>query len=661
MATIEPRLIHLLNNSQAPDLPPIQLLPLDAGAGESLSLPPLEHDPVYRGDNKLLTASTQIPPLHTVGDDVLGKQLFRIPDNGFINDTTPPNGTNSRVTKSGHTLQQLLGDTEGNTSTLSLRMLVDDNNTPEAFDDLSTKKRHRALTTKDDFVQLPQPLKKQKSTQQVVPPIIAGLHEPPPNAAVFPPITSGPFDDTDPLSLGIHKDFGAIVDDRIAGSASHASDGGDRNTNGSAKGKRRAAKPRRKWSDEETNHLLLGVSRHGVGKWTSILDDPDFKFNDRTAGDLKDRFRTCCPDELRGSSTFGGGKKQRSTGGDDNGAGNENGYSKAESTPTSEDGTHYTGHMKPRNGPLLEHLLIEPENSSSMGTPAPTATSSANTTPSYSSERYREICPAPSQPHPDSDSAQPANRQQRKSRAHRKKMEDLVELGIHGPFKKSHRRERRPFTDQDDKEILEGLDQYGPAWTKIQRDHRFNLSTRQPTDLRDRVRNKYPEIYQRIEKGVFHVKGDSRTGSAGPLEPVVNTTIEKALQQHMTAQQELNRSSSREDMAVMMQGPPPHKRLPPAGFYESTESLPGLADMFVDMSSSAPPGTGMPGMMGGVAGGTFVDPSEMGISRLLLDDGSGPDYRHHHLQHHLQQPQPPPPHARYGAGQNGGYDYGMGR
>jgi hypothetical protein len=238
-------------------------------------------------------------------------------------------------------------------------------------------------------------------------------------------------------------------------------------------------------------------------------------------------------------------------------------------------------------------------------------------------------------------------------------MEDLVELGIHGPFKKSHRRERRPFTDQDDKEILEGLDQYGPAWTKIQRDRRFNLSTRQPTDLRDRVRNKYPEIYQRIEKGVWQVKGDPKTGNSGPLEPVVNTTIERALQQHMVAQQELNRSSSREDMAAMMQGPPPNKRLPPAGFYESTESLPGLADMF-DLSTAAP-GAGVPGMMGGVAGGAFLSPSEMDISRLLLDDGSGPDYRHHMQQQHSQPPHQLPPHARYGPGQNGGYDYGMGR
>lgn len=91
----------------------------------------------------------------------------------------------------------------------------------------------------------------------------------------------------------------------------------------------------------------------------------------------------------------------------------------------------------------------------------------------------------------------------RKRRVHRRNMEDMIKLGIQGPFKKSHRRERRPFTEQDDKEILEGLQIYGPAWTKIHRHPSFNLASRQPTDLRDRVRNKYPEIYANIEKGVF--------------------------------------------------------------------------------------------------------------------------------------------------------------
>ncbi|KAJ1894750.1 hypothetical protein LPJ66_004997, partial [Kickxella alabastrina] len=52
---------------------------------------------------------------------------------------------------------------------------------------------------------------------------------------------------------------------------------------------RRAA---RKWTEEETESLLRGCSKYGVGAWKKILDDPTFVFNCRTSVDLKDRFRT---------------------------------------------------------------------------------------------------------------------------------------------------------------------------------------------------------------------------------------------------------------------------------------------------------------------------------------------------------------------------------
>ncbi|KAK3363568.1 MYB DNA-binding domain-containing protein [Lasiosphaeria hispida] len=659
MATIEPRLIHLLNNTQTPDLPPIQLLPFDAAVDESLSLPPLEPD-AQRADKSASTAQTtqapQIPPLHAVGDDSFSVKQVTRTNNAFTNDTP------SRLTNKS-SLQLLLRDSAGvNTSTLPLRIF--DDNTTDPSEDPSTKKRHRALTTKDDFVQLPQPLKKQKSTQQVVPPIIAGLHEPPPNAAVFPPISSGTFDNPEALSnLNLLKDFGNAGalsgDDRTAAAAATSAGEGDKYNGGnSAKVKRRAAKPRRKWSDEETNHLLLGVSRHGVGKWTSILEDPDFKFNERTAGDLKDRFRTCCPDELRGST----GKKRPGKDRTDHGPSPYGNTSDDNNSFIGGGGGGGSSSSQKHGGHgllLLENILIDPE-----GPPTPVLSS-----------RDRDTLPSSQQQHPDSD---PQNQQQqRKSRAHRKRLEDLVELGIHGPFKKSHRRERRPFTEQDDKEILEGLDRYGPAWTKIQRDRRYNLSSRQPTDLRDRVRNKYPEIYARIEKGSFHDKDGAigGAGRGGVLEPLVsmNTTIEKLKALHHPSgtggvtsleaqqqQQQLNRSNSREEMP---------KWIPTSAFYESsTESLPGtlpgFADVLLDLGalggggnepSSSASGTTMMGTGSGGSGpGMFVGATDMDISRLLLDDGNVERHPQQQQQHH---------HQRYGSGGGGGYEdgrYGMG-
>ncbi|KAJ1949811.1 hypothetical protein FBU59_000979, partial [Linderina macrospora] len=63
---------------------------------------------------------------------------------------------------------------------------------------------------------------------------------------------------------------------------------------GSAEARRAA----RKWTDEETENLLQGCSKYGVGAWKKILDDPSFSFNNRTSVDLKDRFRTIRAQEL---------------------------------------------------------------------------------------------------------------------------------------------------------------------------------------------------------------------------------------------------------------------------------------------------------------------------------------------------------------------------
>ncbi|KAJ1735948.1 hypothetical protein LPJ61_000254 [Coemansia biformis] len=68
-----------------------------------------------------------------------------------------------------------------------------------------------------------------------------------------------------------------------------ASHSGERGKPGSASDIRRVA---RKWTEEETDNLLQGCSKYGVGAWKKILDDPNFSFNSRTSVDLKDRFRT---------------------------------------------------------------------------------------------------------------------------------------------------------------------------------------------------------------------------------------------------------------------------------------------------------------------------------------------------------------------------------
>ncbi|KAK9420905.1 hypothetical protein SUNI508_00996 [Seiridium unicorne] len=520
MATIEPRLIHLLNESTTTpkphhaELPPIKGLSLPKPT--SLQHPhPIEPASGQRGDGHDNGAAGQlalqtIPPLLTLADDGLG---------------------NTGVWKeSSYGTERHLPH---HISSQDLRKILDD--TSEMPEDVTAKKR----PVKEDFVQLPQPLKKQKASAEMrFPPMIVGLVQPPPDAALFPSMSSASFDNrprSEPpkaLSIGKPPELQAALEEQTMPSPP-----ADAERTPTGRLKRRAAKPRRKWTEEETNHLLLGVSKHGVGRWTDILDDKDFNFNDRTAGDLKDRFRTCCPDELRSNSR------------------GKNGGQQAESSSST--GT------KPKKGLMSENILNEPEE-------------------------LNESDRAPSVQN-DSDSAQ----KQRKSRAHRKKLEDLAELGIKGPFKKSQRRGRRPFSEQDDLEILQGFELYGPQWTRIQRDARFHLSSRQPTDLRDRLRNKYPEKFASAEKTQLQVKGN------GLLEPSVDMNIGHTFDKSKSAllEPQLIRSSSREDMP---------KWPISASLMDAPESSQAPHSLFWNEAA----GTAF------TSGGM----GEMDISRLLLDD-----------------------------------------
>jgi hypothetical protein len=55
---------------------------------------------------------------------------------------------------------------------------------------------------------------------------------------------------------------------------------------------------RHMWTLDETQALVDGCNKHGVGNWKAIISDKAIavRFNNRTAGDLKDRFRTYYPD-----------------------------------------------------------------------------------------------------------------------------------------------------------------------------------------------------------------------------------------------------------------------------------------------------------------------------------------------------------------------------
>ncbi|KAH8759232.1 hypothetical protein F5882DRAFT_366408 [Hyaloscypha sp. PMI_1271] len=418
--TIEPRLIALLNDA------PSELYSISP----SLELPPL-HDP------NILKASGRPLLLEPDASKRNGKPSTNLQLAPKHKPLIPPLD-DDETTQKGSEAKQKHGKsaadrTLGNSSPQSLRKILDnDTNTTVA---ITSKKRNIVETSKDDFVQLPQPPKKQKAAKQVVPPIIIGLFEPPPQAALFPPIASSSFHDShgrNSLNTVLPK-VTELKDDSRKDSSN------DKKAESSqTKAQKKDVRPRKKWTEEETAHLLLGVHTHGVGNWTDILEDSSYSFNGRSAIDLKDRFRTCCPAELRG---------------------------KAVDTKSSQGPDGSKLKTKSKSSLMSENILIEDD----------------------------EI--GPSNASGDANAAK-----QRKSRAHRKKLEDLAQLGIEGPFQKSRRRERRPFSEEEDRAILEGYEIYGPAWTRIQRDPRLNLQSRQPTDLRDRFRNKHPEKFRSEDK-----------------------------------------------------------------------------------------------------------------------------------------------------------------
>jgi hypothetical protein len=66
---------------------------------------------------------------------------------------------------------------------------------------------------------------------------------------------------------------------------------------------------------------------------------------------------------------------------------------------------------------------------------------------------------------------------------------------IYGPFLKSKRRTRREFSDTDDKNLLKGFKRHGPVWHSMRDDFELGFGMRHPTDLRDRFRIRYPELF----------------------------------------------------------------------------------------------------------------------------------------------------------------------
>ena len=158
-----------------------------------------------------------------------------------------------------------------------------------------------------DYVQLPRPRQKEASKRvPLLPTIVNGIHEPPPSAALLPPmelevVKAMLASISEPLSLPPEKmlnpaepDLPNLINqDKLKPSSFVEED--DRARNIPTTTNKKPPRTWKKWSDEETQQLLKGVAKHGAGKWKEICADTELKFRDRRPMDLKDRFRICFP------------------------------------------------------------------------------------------------------------------------------------------------------------------------------------------------------------------------------------------------------------------------------------------------------------------------------------------------------------------------------
>lgn len=203
---------------------------------------------------------------------------------------------------------------------------------------LQASRKRRRIDTSDDLfgehLQLPIPQTQKESRPPPFGPlaIVNGLNEPPPNAALLPPIESGSVTklldkptkyglvhdperssspsirtqqkgkregrieeildnsdddgDTDALAENQTNQLSnEVTSERIP---QHSPGDSDEPIAGKARGLSR--KNTRKWTEEETTCLLKGALKCGIGNWAAILAQPDLKFNKRSAANLKDRY-----------------------------------------------------------------------------------------------------------------------------------------------------------------------------------------------------------------------------------------------------------------------------------------------------------------------------------------------------------------------------------
>jgi Myb-like DNA-binding domain len=170
----------------------------------------------------------------------------------------------------------------------------------------------------------PAPASRKGKKRALLPPLLPPLHNPPIGERIIPSMVSdGLVDPLLEIESNLDKESRSL--DTAAHSSSTTAKDASQETQkdkGPSRNQTTSEQPledveadeaaprpgktgkRSKWTAEETAFLIQGVAKFGIGSWKKILDHPEFAFKDgRNSIDLKDRFRTCFPEEYRQSGS----------------------------------------------------------------------------------------------------------------------------------------------------------------------------------------------------------------------------------------------------------------------------------------------------------------------------------------------------------------------
>ncbi|MCJ1245818.1 hypothetical protein MMC30_003022 [Trapelia coarctata] len=435
--------------------------------------------------------SLRIPPLQDPLPFTHSSRPSPLEPNAHVNDGTQHATAKLTSRRKALAGAKLIGDNEHSTPyeaaatepNARLRGDVQEPRKKQKLDDLART---------NDFVQLPKPPTKAKESKPIPykpVPVLNELHEPPPSAALFPPIvpSAARGDESLPkIDPRLFPEF-TICQTKEPYIPVATTDSLPKESDKEHFGpvKRATLRPRRKWTEEETQDLLQGVGTHGPGKWKKILNDKTLNFSkERTTVDLKDRYddarpsycieihvplryRTCRLNQAKDSMRYQSTHKPSCTPNMPTGLSNL--------TADEAEFDRESSRASPTPAPLPSLRILASSSTLSLGPPS---LADDNNNPAFASVNTLRCW-------------LPPTRTRRVINSEPKSPQ---------PYR-PHRTLPPRWTTEEDANLAKGYQKYGFKWTAIAKDSEMNLGHRTGSQIRDRFRLKFAELYSAAPPG----------------------------------------------------------------------------------------------------------------------------------------------------------------